>query len=91
MSDPTKPGEPPIGSPFPNGSSPPPAGSPFPSGPPQNQTPYAQNQYAPLPADLNVRTNQGWSWNPLIGITYNGFPVGIVIVVIVGLLVLAGK
>ena len=37
------------------------------------------------------RKSQGWGWNPLIGITFNGFPVGLVIVVIVGLLYLGGR
>ena len=106
MSDPTKP-EPPTGSPFPSGpppqtgspfpSGPPPqspfpnGSTPFPSGPPQNsyqQNPYQQNSYQPVP---NIREAQGWKWSPLIGITYNGFPVGLVFAVVVGLLVLASR
>lgn len=93
MSDPTKRPEP--GSPFPSGPSP--TGSPFPSGPPSPgpalPSVVPPNLYppSPMPADLNVRKSQGWGWNPLIGITYNGFPVGIVVVVVIGLFVLAGR
>lgn len=97
MSDPTKPEQP--GSPFPSGP-PPQAGSPFPSGNPQPGSPFpgAQNQYGnqydpnPYAGNVpNVRENAGWKWNPLIGITYNGFPVGLVIGIVVLLAVLAGK
>lgn len=81
MSDPTKP---PSGSPFPDGSQQPPPGSPFPAPPP--------NQYQqPLPPSMNVRESAGWKWSPLIGITYNGFPVGLVFGVIVLLLIFASK
>jgi hypothetical protein len=106
MSDPSKPDQPgsPFpsgpGSPFPT-SNPPPAGSPFPSGPPPQggspfpsgqdnygQNPYGQNPYAGnVP---NVREAAGWKWSPLIGITYNGFPVGLIAGVLILILVYAG-
>ena len=96
MSDPTKPPEPPVGSPFPSGPTSPQPGSPFPSGPsPGSPFPSgpSQNSYSdPYPGYVpELRQAAGWKWSPLIGITYNGFPVGLIVGIIILAVVFAGR